>query len=265
MRSAIYEGVVTHRRHATPATGHVAHAFTRRVTMAYLFLDEVDELVARHPLWSATRWRPVLFRRRDYLGDPATPLDDAVRDVVAERLGVRPRGPVAMLGQLRTWGWLFNPLTLYYCYDEDVTRVEAVVLEVTSTPWHERHVYVVDGRDHHARFAKAMHVSPFLGMDHEYEMRWTVPAAAVTVHLVNHQGATRLFDAGLTLTRREPTRAEMARLVWRRPLRTYAVSAGIYREALTLWRRGAPFHPRRVVDAARAPVSTVPIPTPPAS
>ncbi|MGC8509385.1 MAG: DUF1365 domain-containing protein [Acidimicrobiales bacterium] len=258
MRSAIYEGVVTHRRHAAPETGHVAHAFTRRVTMVHLFLDEVDELVARHPLWSATRWRPVLFRRRDYLGDPATPLDDAVRDVVAERLGTRPRGPVAMLGQLRTWGWLFNPLTLYYCYDEDVTHVEAVVLEVTSTPWHERHVYVIDGRDRHARFAKAMHVSPFLGMDQEYEMRWTTPAEAVAVHLVNRQGATRLFDAGLALTRRAPTHAELARLVWRRPLRTYAVSTGIYREALTLWRRGAPFHPRHAPGATTSPVTTAP-------
>jgi DUF1365 family protein len=255
VKSAVYEGVVTHRRYATPATGQVAHAFTRRMTMVYLVLDEVDELVARHPLWSSTRWRPVRFRRRDYLGDPATPLADAVRDVVAERRGVRPRGPVAMLGQLRTWGWLFNPLTLYYCYNEDATRVEAVVLEVTSTPWHERHVYVVDGDDHHARFAKAMHVSPFLGLHQEYEMRWTTPGATVAVHLGNREGDTRLFDASLVLTRRAATRGELGRAVWHRPWRTYAVSTGIYHEALTLWRRGAPFHPRRAARATSSPVA----------
>ncbi len=257
--SALYDGVVTHHRLATPATGQVAHSFRRRVTMVYLVLDELTELVASQPFWSATRWSPIRFRRRDYLGDPATPLDDAVRDVVAEHLGTRPRGPVVLLGQLRTWGWLFNPLTLYYCYDDDTTRVEAVVLEVTSTPWHERHVYVVDGRDHHARFAKEMHVSPFLGMDHEYEMHWTTPDATLAVHLGNRQGDTRLFDANLLLTRRAATHDELARAVWRRPLRTYAVSAGIYREALTLWRKGAPFHRRRVARATGEPVAPSPI------
>lgn len=245
MKSAIYEGVVTHRRHSTPATGHVEHGFDNELALAYVYLDELDEFVRRHPLCSSTRANALWFRRADYLGDPARSLEDAVRDVVEERLGTRPMGDVAMLGQLRTWGWLFNPLTLYYCFGEGGTRVEAIVMEVTSTPWHERHVYVLDTREEYLRFKKEMHVSPFLGMDQDYVVSWSEPGARLRFHVENRQGDERLFDAALNLRRRDVSRRELARMIWRRPLQSYGVSAGIYRQALALYRKGAPFHSRR--------------------
>lgn len=245
MKSAVYEGVVTHRRHDTDSSAHVAHAFDQRLTMIYLVLDELQDVFALHPLWSTRHRAPIRFRRDDYLGDPATDLDVAVRDVVQDRLGRRPTGSVAMLTQLRTWGWLFNPLTVFYCFDETATRVEALVLEVTSTPWHERHVYVIDGEDLRPRFAKEMHVSPFLGRDHDYVMTWSTPAERLHLHLGNRRGDERIFDANLTLERRDVSRAALAGFVWRRPLQTYGVSANIYRQAWRLWRKGATFHPRR--------------------
>jgi DUF1365 family protein len=243
MRSGIYEGTVTHRRHAGEATGNIAHGFQHAVTLPYLFLDELDEVADLHPMWSARYPNAVWFRRADYLGDPAVPLDVAVRDAAHERLGRRPSGPIAMLGHLRTWGWLFNPITLYYCFDPKGTRVEVLVSEVTNTPWHERHVYALDGGERQHRIAKAMHVSPYLGMDHDYVMSWSMPGERLSVHLGNRRGADRLFDAALTLKRRELSRRELGRLVWRRPLQTYGVSAGIYRQAMALARKGAPFHP----------------------
>ena len=140
-----------------------------------MFLDELDEVADLHPMWSAHRPNAVWFRRADYLGDPAVMLDAAVRDAAEERLGRRPSGPIAMLGHLRTWGWLFNPVTFYFCFNPYDMEVDAVVAEVTSTPWHERHVYTVDGGTEEHRFAKAMHVSPFLAMDHDYVMSWSTP------------------------------------------------------------------------------------------
>ncbi len=251
MKSALYDGVVTHRRHPTAATANVDHAFEHSLTMALLYLDELDEFFAQHPLWSQSHPSPIRFRRGDYLGDPSLPLEDAVRDVAAQHLGRRPTGAVAMLGQLRTWGWLFNPITLYYCFDDDGSTVDAVVLEVTSTPWHERHVYVVDGHEGAHRFAKAMHVSPFMGMDHDYVMNWSTPGERLSVHLGNRQGEERLFDAVLALRRREPSRAELSRMVWRGALQTYGVSADIYRQAWRLLRKKATFHPRQKSDGAR--------------
>ena len=243
MRSAIYEGFVTHRRHATDATGNVAHRFRYPVTLPYLFLDELDEVADLHPMWSARRPNAVWFRRADYLGDPTIALDVAVRDAAEHRLGRRPSGRIAILGHVRTWGWLFNPVTFYFCFNPNDMEVDALVAEVTSTPWHERHVYAVDGDTQEHRFAKAMHVSPFLGTDHDYVISWSKPGEHIFVNLGNRRGSDRLLDASLVLHRREPTRFELARLVWRRPLRTHRVSMGIYRQALALARKGAPFHP----------------------
>lgn len=249
LRSGIYVGHVAHRRHGPPE-----HGFRRPLAMPLLFLDELDEVMERHPLWSARHPSPIWFRRADYLGDPAQPLDDAVRDVVFERLRRRPDGPVAVLTQPRTWGWLFNPITVYFCFAAGGRSLDAVVAEVTNTPWHERHTYVLDGDPGEHRFAKAMHVSPFLGMDHDYVMSWSVPGDRITIRLGNRPACgpsgehavegddPRLFDAALVLARREPTRLELGRLVWRRPFQTYGVSAGIYLHALALAAKGAPVH-----------------------
>ena len=117
------------------------------------------------------------FRRRDFFDGRPGPLGDAVRDLVEERLGRRPDGPVYLLAHLRTFGWLFNPLAVYYCWSTDGHALDALVLEVTNTPWGERHWYVVDARvvtGAHV-VSKALHVSPFLPMDVDYQLSWTAP------------------------------------------------------------------------------------------
>lgn len=242
MKSGLYEGMITHHRHATAATGNVAHDFRYSTLTPLLFLDELDALAAIHPRWSVRHANAAWFRRRDYLGDPATSLATAVADAVETRSGRRPIGDIAMLGHVRLWGWLFNPLCVYYCYDETGDRVDQILLEVRNTPWHERHLYVLDGATAHHRFAKAMHVSPFLGMDHDYVLTWSAPGDHLSLHLGNRRGDERIFDASLSLTRREIDRATLGTLVWRRPFQTLGVSAGIYRQALSLWRKKAPYH-----------------------
>ncbi len=108
--SALYEGRVRHRRLAP-----VEHGFETRVSMVLLDLSEIDDVVAAMPLWSSSRPAPVEFRRRDYLDGTDRPLADALGDLVEARLGRRPSGPSMMLTQLRSWGWLFNPITIYWC------------------------------------------------------------------------------------------------------------------------------------------------------
>ena len=117
--------------------------------------------------------RLLRFRRRDYLGPRAIPLDRAVRDAVEGRTGSRPEGPIRLLTQLRSFGHYFNPVTFYYCLDARGDGVEAVVAEVTNTPWGERHAYVLPGG--RADHPKLLHVSPFMAMDHEYSCRATPP------------------------------------------------------------------------------------------
>lgn len=238
MNSAIYEGTVRHRRH-----GAHRHEFEYRVAMPYLDLGELEDVFARHPLWSLERPNAVSFRRADFLGDPDAPLDAAVRDLVHSQTGSRPAGPVRMLTHVRTWGWLFNPITVYVCMDASDENIVALVLEVTNTPWRERHAYVIDGGEGEHRFPKMLHVSPFLGMEQEYRLRVSHPGRNLVIHLSNLEGDAVVFDATLALLRREISRSALGRVLWRYPLLTLRVSMGIYRQALRLWSKGARLHP----------------------
>jgi len=236
LRSAVYEGQVVHHR-----LSPVDHRFTYRIAMVLLDLSEIDAVCQLHPLWSAERGNAVSFRRRDYLGDPGVPLDEAVRDLVEDRTGSRPAGPVAVLTQLRTWGWLFNPITTYYCYDPTGTTVDTTVVEVTNTPWHERTAYVLVGTGSH-RVAKGMHVSPFLPMDLTHRFAIGEPGVRLTLGVDDFSGDDLVFTARLSLIRLPDGRESQGRLLWRFPLMTMRVSWGIYRQALALRRKGVPFH-----------------------
>jgi len=250
LRSGVYEGRVTHHRFSP-----VDHRFTYRIAMVLLDLAEVDAVCRLHPLWSVERTNAVTFRRTDYLGDPTVPLDTAVRDLVEERTGVRPDGPVAVLTQLRTWGWLFNPITTYYCYDPTGTTVETTVVEVSNTPWHQRTAYVLDGTGEH-RVAKAMHVSPFLPMDLTHRFAVGVPGDRLTLAVDDLDGDELVFAASMALTRRPAGRSAQGRLLWRFPLMTLRVSWGIYRQALALRRKGVPVHRHPDKFVAAAPGAT---------
>ena len=232
--SCVYEGTVRHRRHEP-----VRHELRHRIALMYLDLAELPGLFDGHRLWSARRPAPAWLRRTDFLGPHDVPLDVAVRDLVQERTGERPDGPVRMLAHLRYLGHSFNPVTFYYVFSGE--RVRWVVAEVTNTPWGERHAYVLDPAGE--RTPKAFHVSPFMGMDHEYRWRVLDPGEKLVLHIDSLREGRRTFDATLTLKRRDFSGAALRRVLWRYPAATLAVTARIYGHALRLKLKGAPYFP----------------------
>ncbi len=238
--SCIYEGVIRHRR-VEPR-----RQFSHRLALVYLDLAEVPRLLGGRLV--STRPGLVRFRRRDYLGDPAVALDRAVRELVGERTGGQPEGPIRLLTQLRSFGHCFNPVSFYYCFEPDGERVQAVVAEVTNTPWGERHAYVLEagqasGGVLRAQFEKAMHVSPFMGMDHRYDVRASTPGAKLSVHIGSIRAGDTVFDATLSLRRRRLTRAALVSTTARYPFATVRVLTLIYAHALGAALAGAPLHP----------------------
>jgi DUF1365 family protein len=140
MESALYEGRVLHSRQLAPR-----HAFTKRLYLLYLDLAELDRVFAGRWLWGVERARLASFRRADHLGDPALSLDRVVRDLVLERTGRALEGPIRLLTQLRTAGYVFNPVSFFYGFATS-GALEAVVADVSNTPWNERHAYVLPPR-----------------------------------------------------------------------------------------------------------------------
>ena len=247
---AICSGAVTHRR-LRPAV----HEF--RYPLSYVWVDPDDPaaLCDAHPLWSSRHAAPARFRRSDYGTDTTDALADGVRADLAAVLGRAPSGAVRVLTQVRRWGWLFNPITVYVAWDTDPDQPVGAVLEVTNTPWKERHRYpiVLSTPDEHGWMTgtadKELHVSPFLDEDARYDvrLRGTYERIEFELDVVPHGAADPIVVTAMGLDRRPATRAALGRSLRTHPLPTHHVSAGIHAQALRLWRRGVPFiaHPAK--------------------
>lgn len=260
MHSCLYEGIVRHRRVGPPA-----HEFRNSLFMLYLDLDEIDDVFRDRWFWSSSRTAIARFCREDHLGPATEPLDQSVRNLVQKRAGFRPSGAVRLLTHLRYFGYLMNPVSFFYCYDNSGQSVEAVVAEVNNTPWGERHCYVIDARDEfgakdlstgsdeptrtdarrqiRAQHRKEFHVSPFMPMDFTYHWQIAAPAEQLTIQIQNQRDDTIAFSARMILKRSSMTPRNLARVLYRYPVMTMQVTIGIYWQALRLWLKGIQFCP----------------------
>jgi len=241
LASAIYSGTVAHARR-----GARSHAFSYRMYMLYLDLDELPGLALRS------------YRRSDFLGDPSRDLAGEVRDRVAAALGFRPEGPVRLLTHVRSLGYVFNPVSFYYCFDRDGETLRAVVAEITNTPWGERHAYVIPagGDGAVSIFEKAFHVSPFYPMEQTYRWDLSRPADSLRVDMASLEKGQEVFRATLAMRREAWSPAALRRATLLQPLMAWKVHAAIYWQALRLWVKGVPFHVHPAKRATAAPRST---------
>jgi DUF1365 family protein len=167
----------------------------------------------------ALAYRPLEEARRGFLGRAELPDCDEVM----------------LLSTLRG----FNPVSFYYCFAADELR--AIVAEVTNTPWGEKHTYLLGPAG--GRFDKAFHVSPFMAMDHTYEVRATRPGQTLSMHIESVRAGALAFDATLNL-RRRPLRR---RALLGASLRTLAL---IYAHGVALKLKGIPHHPHPRTEAS---------------
>ncbi len=238
LRSSLYEGRVQHRRR--DVTGH---SFGYRLFFVCLDLDEIDALVSDGAVLQAKWWKPMRYARSDYLGPASVPLAVAVGDEVERLSGQRPTGPVRMLTSLRTFGYVFNPVTFYYCFRSD-GGLQGVLAEITNTPWGERFRYFTpaNGDGASAVMDKRFHVSPFQPMEQTYEWSFTTPGETLAVQMHNRERGVIVFDAELHMQRSEFTKANLRRLRFHYPWTTLKVILAIHLNALKLWWKGARFH-----------------------
>lgn len=238
---AIYTGTLRHRRFRPKR-----HEFTYRVFLTFLDIDRIPELCRVSRAISYNRFNWASFDERDHFGDPRTPLRERLRADAARHGFELPDGPIYLLTHLRYLGYTFNPISLFYCYDAG-GKPRLVLAEVRNTFGETCNYWLAVGPRRRIRVPKEMHVSPFNGMEMEYEFVLGEPGASLVAHMNTIEHGDAFFDATLVL-RREPWSARsLRRALWRHPWMTAKVIGAIHWEALKLWIKGLPVytHPAR--------------------
>ena len=244
---ALYVGTVRHRRfQPTP------HQFRYQLFMVLLDVDRLAEAMSASRLTSYNRWNWAAFHDRDHIGDPAAPLRHRLRDSAAAAGAALPDGPILLLTHLRYAGYIFNPISIYYCHDS-AGDLRVVMADVRNTYGGRTQYWLRPESSPHQGFRaaadKSLYVSPFMAPDVRYEFLLTPPGPSLVAHMnVNRidrdPAAPRLFDATLTLRRQPWTATTVRRTLLRFPWMTASVIAAIHWQALRLRLKGLPIFPR---------------------
>jgi uncharacterized protein len=229
--AALYESRISHVR-----TAPVRNSFTYR---SYQWLVDLDHLPQPGPVLRALAG----FSARDHLGDPDRSIRANLDDYLSGHGVDLHGGQVLMLAQARVLGYVFNPLTVYWCHDADGT-LRCVVAEVHNT-YGQRHAYLLHTDDHgRAETPKEFYVSPFYPVDGGYRMSLPEPGPRLRLSIVLERPDGTSFVASMQGRRQPADRRGLLRAAARHPWSTLAVSARIRIQGIRLYRRGLPIIPR---------------------
>jgi DUF1365 family protein len=234
--SGLYLGQVGHSR-----TRPAKHSLRYGVFMLLLDLDEAPTIAKALRWFSLGRFNLTSFYPRDYGDGSAEPLRAQVERRLDEAgLGI-DGGPIRLLCLPRVLGYVFNPISVYFCHRLDGV-LHAILYEVSST-FGERHSYLIpaepspDG-DIRQSVEKRLHVSPFMDMDLRYAFRVTPPGTRVRIAIDVSDGEGTILHASFVGARRDLTDAQVLRAWATHPLLTLKVIAAIHWEAVKIVLKG---------------------------
>lgn len=242
IRSCLYAGQVMHHRMKPKR-----HRFIYRVTSVLLDLDELDVLDHSLRWFSRNRFNLFSFHDQDHGDGSSIPLVEQVRTLLQEQGIETGQGAIHLLCYPRLLGYVFNPLSVFYCHDE-AGRLRAILYEVSNT-FNQKHNYLIPVEDPdtgQVRQAcdKRFYVSPFIDMATRYHFRMQPPGRRVAVCIRQTDVEGAVLHATFTGQRRELTDASLLRTFFTHPLMTLKVIVGIHWEALRLWRKKIPLQAR---------------------
>ena len=225
---ALYRTRITHLRRAP-----VHHYFEHHGYSWYVDIDRLPQL--------PRCLRPFArFDASDHLdGAPNDSLRERIDAFLVERGIDLHGGRITALMQAKVLGYVFNPLTLYWCHDTQGV-VRHIVAEVHNT-YGGRHAYLLPPHDDHpAMVRKRLYVSPFNDVDGYYLVRAPLPDAELDVRISLHRDNQPAFVATMRGTRRSASIGELLKLQIVAPLAPLMGAIGIRVQGVTLWLRRVP-------------------------
>ncbi len=239
--ACVYSSEVMHQR-----LGSTPYRFRYRVFSLLLNIDTIDRTTATSRLFSRNRFNLLSFYDRDHLPAGATDLRGWAEGVLAGGGISTPGLQISLLCFPRVLGWVFNPLSLWYCEDANGAPV-AVIAEVRNT-FGERHCYLLKpqpgkpGWPLRQSHSKDFHVSPFISMDAGYQFRLSRPDERLRV-IIRELQDSRLMLVATQMGRRLPFKSTtLLSQTLRVPLQTLKVLTAIHWHALKIWLQGGQFH-----------------------
>jgi hypothetical protein len=220
------------------------HGFSYDVYMVYVDIDEIDTLDARLRLFSRNRRNMFEFRDSDHCSLVPGNVRANVEEVLRREGYERPPQKIFLLTHLRTLGHLFNPVSFYFCFDDQGTPL-CVIPEVGNT-YDEQKIYHVgrNGLDA-GRFRtivpKLFYVSPFIPLDAAFRFNLRVPDDRLSLHIDDVLDGKTMFVSAVTGSRRSLTDASLLWEALRVPFVTLKVIGLIHLQAFLLWLKRLPY------------------------
>jgi len=239
---ALLIGRTRHRRHRPKSRAFALKTFT-----ALVDVDQLGQLDATVRGFSANRFNVTGMYDTDHLGQDSRPLRTKLADVLTDHGVDLPDGPVLLLANLRNFGYVFDPVSWWFCFHPD-DQLAFIVAEVHNT-FGEQHLYLLDTFDQApsgqltATATKVFHVSPFLPIEPlAYTFTFRLTANELACHIDVDDANGRLFDATQYGTLIPLTTRTLWHTLATHPLMTFRTIVRIHREALVLFTKRVPFH-----------------------
>jgi len=239
MNSCIYNGVVTHKRFKP-----VKHFLKYKTFSFFIDLDEIEKLDKNNIIFSFNKFNIFSFYNKDHGDRDGKSLKNWVMDNLIKFKISENINKIKLLCYPRIFGYVFNPLSIFYCYQNE--KLKVIFYEVKNT-FNEQHTYIFRVNDSNIvtqKCKKKFYVSPFMNMDTYYNFRLLNPDDKLSVSIEQTDKKDTILTAVQTGERKDFNLKQLVVNFFKYPLMTIKIISAIHFEALLLWKKGAIYRKR---------------------
>jgi len=239
---SIYKGTITHTRYSPQK-----HKFRYSTSMLFIDLENINKAFDKNIFWSYNKRNLATFNESDYYVKDNKKILTSIKLLIKNKISVNLKGKIYLLTNAKYFGYCFNPVSFYYCFNES-GKLIVIISHITNTPWNEKHAYLHDCRNIKGgsktfSFNKGFHVSPFMPMNIKYNWSFTEPKDFLYVSMNNYQNSKINFNATLRLTKKAWTPWALNKILLSIPPYSIKTILAIYWNAFLLFIKKTPFYP----------------------